>query len=170
MARGAVAARRRFFHGLVVEEFDADEPPPRVLQGLSDYVGALRTCAAPTTQLRAANYASDALRAVRAAQGALAKGDARTALVMVAAARARLGQIAERYPGEELAPQRARLLQADAALVKARDDIAAGETARASQWLSRWLMTSGSWRRPIRVMEPKSLFDEGRLAAASRAP
>lgn len=170
VARGDAAGRRRFIHGLVVDEFDADEPPAAVLQGLTDYVGALRTCPAPAAPLRAANYASDALRAVRAAQGALAKGDRRTALVMVAAARARLGQIAERYPGKELAPVRARLLTADAALVQVRDDIAAGDTARASQWLSRWLMTSGTWRRPVRVNEPKSLFDGERLAAASRGP
>lgn len=169
VSRGEAAARRRFIHGLVVEEFDADEPPPAVLQGLSDYVGALGTCPATPTALRVGNYASDAVRAVRAARGALAKGDDRTALVMVAAARARLGQIAERYPGEDLAPVRARLLQADAALVKARDDIAAGESVRASQWLNRWVMMSGTWRRPIRATEPQSLFSEERLVA-SRAP
>lgn len=170
VARGPAAARSAFIRGLVVEEFDADEPPPRVLKGLSDYVGALRTCPTPARSLHAADYALDAVRAVRAAQGALAKGDDRTAQVMVAAARSRLGQIAERYPGEELAPVRARLLQADAALAKVRDDIAAGETLQASQWLNRWVMMSGTWRRPIRVTEPKSLFDAERLAAASRAP
>ena len=169
-ARGKADVRRRFIHGLIVEEFDGGEPPPMVLQGLTDYVGALRACAAPARPLRAADYGADALRAARAAQGALAKGDAGAALVMVAAARSRLGAIAQRYPGDDLAPVRARLLQADAALVRVRDDIAAGEAARANQWLGRWVLTSGTWRRPVRVSEPKSLFDEERLAAASRAP
>lgn len=170
VARGEAEARRRFIHGLVVEEFDGSEPPPRVLQGLTDYVGALQACAAPARPLHAADYGLDALRAARAAQSALTKRDDATALVMVAAARSRLGAIAERYPGDDLAPVRARLLQADAALVHVRDDIAAGQTARANQWLGRWITSSGTWRRPVRVSEPKSLFNEDRLATASRAP
>jgi hypothetical protein len=156
---------RTFIRGLIVEEFDGTEPPPRVLDGLVDYVGALQTCETTPKPLRAADYASDAIRAARAAQGTLAKADSPAALVLIAAARARLGHIAERYPGEDLAWVRARLLKADAGLVAARDAVHAGETRRASRQLRRWIAGSAVWRRPVERAEPKSLFDESRLTA-----
>lgn len=159
-------ALRAFIRGLIVEEFDGAEPPPRVLDGLVAYVSALQPCERPASPLRPSDYAVDAIRAAWAADGMLAEGDRAAALVLVAAARSRLGLIAERYPGEALAHVRARLTAADGELVSIRGAIDAGDNAGASRRLRRWIAGSKAWRGPAEAMERRSLFNGDRLAAA----
>jgi hypothetical protein len=111
-----------FIHGLITEEFDGPEPPRAVLEGLAAYVRALGPAACPraaTEPLSVGYFLTDARRAVRAAQGEIAAGDAPAAVVMIASARTRLGLIDERFAGPELAPSRQEIRAADRRLAEA---------------------------------------------------
>ena len=98
----APEARRAFIRGLVVEEFDGPEPSPAVLDGLAAYVAALEPSACPggDRAVTAAGHLEDARRAIDTAVRALDRRDPATSLAMISAARRRLGDIAERMPGE----------------------------------------------------------------------
>ena len=98
----ASPALKTFIHGLVVEEFEGAQPPAAVLDGLTAYVRALRPTACPaggTERVTAAAAIAEALRAADAARGALARRDGPTAVLMIQAARAQLGDLAEHFDG-----------------------------------------------------------------------
>jgi hypothetical protein len=157
----------KFIHGLIVEEFDGPEPSPAVLGGLADYVRALEPAACPRparVAVTASTLMSDARRALVAARAELARGDRPTAVLMIAAARARLGLIDERYGGQP-AP-RDRLRAADAALA---DLQAAAREARpdAPAAVDRWLAASRPLEAVLRAQEPRSLFNPARLSQAA---
>lgn len=155
-----------FIHGLVVEEFDGQEPPPAVLAGLADYVRALSPEACPTEVRRAVAVAAlmqDARRALAAATNA---PDPQTAALMVGAARARLGLIDERYAAPALAPERERLRAADRKLAA----LAAAFRAKAPDTgaqLARWLANSRVLEAELRRREAESLFDFRNLQAGA---
>lgn len=153
-------ALRAFIRALVVEEFDGAEPPPAVLSGLAAYVRALEACPAPDAPVRAELFISDAERAVRAARRALQAGDRPTALVMISAARARLGRVADRYDG--LPRSRAGLAKADRNL---HETAALVRTAvpRADARLTAWLEAAPALRTTLARDEPRSLFEPSRL-------
>jgi hypothetical protein len=161
-----------FIHGLVTEEFDGAEPPPAVLAGLAAYVRAMNPAVCPAGRAEAVTApgaTDDARRAVRAAIGALQRGDAPTAVTLIQAARAMLGAIAERYATPSLAATRARLDLAALELSGALDEVRSGDTA-ATQSLSVWLADSPAWAAALERDEPRSLYDRTTLAAAIRAP
>ena len=155
-----------FIRGLIVEEFDGHEPPPAVLDGLAAYVSALRPAACPRparVALSAAGLIADAARALAAARAELARNDRPAAVLMIAAARARLGLIDERYAG--LAAERARLRAADAGLSalqaavrEARPD-ADGGLARAAAGLP-------ALEAALQARQARSLFNPARLSQA----
>lgn len=154
-----------FIHGLVTQEFDGPEPSPAVLAGLVDYVRALSPAACPAQPDRpvnAAGLADDARRAALAGAGA---HDPATRLLMIAAARARLGLIDERLPGPAFAVERPRLRAADtelAALAAAARSGAPDTDRRLAAWAARApSLAAGLARR-----EPRSLFDPKTLRAA----
>jgi hypothetical protein len=159
-----------FIHGLITEEFDGPEPTPAVLAGLAAYVRALDPAACPARPrepLSVQVLMADARRAMKAAQARTAAGDSRTAVVMVASARSRLGLIDERYAGPGLARSRADLRAADrglgeiqAALHDRRPD--------APEKLAAWLAGSGRLEAELSAGQPASLFDPARLAAAAK--
>jgi hypothetical protein len=156
-----------FIHGLVVDEFDGAQPPPAVLDGLATYVRALSPDACPAAArrpLRAADLIEDARRAARTGLASQARGDTATAVVMVQAARSRLGLVFERYDGPDLAAQRAVLLAADRDLSDVLARLRDGDP-RATARLRAWLDRSDAWSRDLVAAEPRSLFDPGRLAA-----
>lgn len=159
--RPETRALEAFIHGLVVEEFDGAEPPPRVLAGLGAYVRALQPKACPRAERRPAALAHDldaALRAVRSADAALAAGDRPAGRLLIAAARSELGAIDERYAGLT-EPQR-QLAAADRALA------AAMNAADARPQLAAWLADAPRWSRVLRRAERRSLYDRRRLASA----
>lgn len=163
----APSDRRRFIRGLIVEEFDGPEPPPAVLDGLVAYVGALDPAACPhepRTPLTAELLMTDARRAIAAARTELARGDRASAVLMIAAARARLGLIDERYAG--LAAEQARLRRADAALAELQGDVRAG-AAGLDRRLARWLADSHPLAAALRPRATRSLFDPARLSKAA---
>lgn len=156
-----------FIRGLVVEEFDGREPPAAVLQGLTDYVRALDPAACPTNSrepVSPARLLEDARRAVAAAEAALVGRDRATAVLMIAAARARLFLIDERYADQPA--EIARLRRADRAL---QDLQAAAREGRAdaARRLARW--RADSRRLEVRLVagQDRSLFDPARLRQAT---
>jgi hypothetical protein len=159
-----------FIHGLVVDEFDGAEPSPAVLDGLATYVRALSPAACPPETrrpLHAADLVEDARRAARVGLASQARGDTATAVVMVQAARSRLGLVFERYDGPDLARQRAALLAADRGLADVLTGLRDGDPGAAVR-LRAWLDRSDAWSRDLLAAEPRSLFDPARLAALSR--
>jgi len=156
----ASPALERFVRGLIVEEFDGAEPPRAVVEGVAAYVRAMRPCDGPDRPLRAGDLVDDARRAVLAGESALAAGDPDTPLVMVAAARSRLGRLDERYAA--LPDAVAALRAADRELAA----IAAAIRVRAPDSASRL----AAWRKGLTPLadrladdEPRSLFDRTRL-------
>lgn len=162
----APAARSPFIRGLITEEFDGPEPPPAVLAGLVAYVSALSPAACPRAiaePIGVRGLMSDARRAIAAAQALAARGDAPAAGVMVAAARARLFLIDERYaalprPRRALRAADARLGALAQALREGRPDAAAG--------LAQWSADSVKLEAALARREGRSLFDPNHLAAA----
>jgi hypothetical protein len=160
-------ALETFIHGLVVEEFDGPEPPARVLAGLAAYVRALDPAACPApaeAPLTMQLYMDDARRAVRAAEALAAQGEVESAALMIAAGRARLGLIDERFAGPGLAGARARLRAADAALAATAARLRAGRPVQAE--LAAWRDRSAEMERRLARRESASLFTPTRLAAA----
>lgn len=161
-------ALETFIRGLVVEEFDGRPPPPAVLKGLADYVRALRpeACPKPTEHPTSLDSVLDnARRAIAATQALLEKGDAAAAVVTLSAARSQLRLIDERYAAPGLAPQRARLRDADQELAAIADDLRAGRPDAAAR-LARWRASLPTLRADLAPAEPRSLFNPHRLEEA----
>lgn len=157
-----------FIRGLVVEEFDGREPPPAVLTGLADYVRALDPQACPADSTRPVTSAAlidDARRAALAGAGA---DDSATRLLMIAAARARLGLIDERFAGPALAVERQALRNADAELSALAQAVRDGDQL-ASKRLTEWAARTPSLAARLARREPQSLFDPKSLRAAAQA-
>ncbi len=155
-----------FIHGQITEEFNGAEPPATVLKGLAAYVRSLspQSCPAQERQsLHAADYAADAARAVEAAIEALDRRDPDTAVLMLAAARSRLGLIYERYDQPDGAASRAYLTTADADLAAALGRVRAGD-ADARERLAVWLVRQRAGRVTLEADEGSSLFSPRRLA------
>jgi hypothetical protein len=158
-----------FIHGLITEEFDGPEPPKAVLQGLAAYVRALGPQACPTAAsepLTVGYFLADVRRAVAAARGEIARGDAPAAILMLAAARSRLGLIDERYGDARLAPLRAELRAADHRLAQAQEGLRAHDPAVAAR-LAAWLKDSAPLQARLEAQAPASLFDPARLTQAA---
>ncbi len=157
-----------FIHGLVTEEFDGAEPPPAVMGGLAAYVRALTPAACPAASaepLRVAAPIADARRAVRAALAALAHDDRASAAAMIQAARAQLGNMAERYPASATPAAREALQVADVDLASDLADLRAGSPV--ADRLTIWLARSKSWATRLEADEPRSLYNRAVLARSS---
>jgi hypothetical protein len=165
------AALETFIHGLVTQEFDGPEPAPAVLKGLADYVRALQPGACPPQARQPIDVTllmGDARRGLAAAKGEIAQGDAPAAVLMLAAARARLGLIDERLDGPRFAALRARLRGASAELGRIQDQLRRGVMSSADAELAAWLAQAGPLEADLRRAEPDSLFAPGRLAQATK--
>ena len=106
-------AVEKFIRGLIVEEFSGREPSPAQLAGLADYVRAVKACPGQSSEPR--NFAQD-LALLRTTIGGavrlLDQHDPAGALVLVKAARYRLGLIDERIAGPKRAALHNALLSA----------------------------------------------------------
>lgn len=166
---------RVFIHGLVTEEFDGAEPPAAVMDGLAAYVRSLQPAACPsnpTAPIRMESVMADATRAMRAAEAAIARKDAPTAVLMVASARTQLGLIYERYQAPRFSAERAALRQADLDLASIQDDLRSSN-AVAPMRLALWPGQAATLTGKLQSGEDMSLFDPRQLAASihrARAP
>jgi hypothetical protein len=160
-----------FVDGLMTQEFDGPPPPPAVVDALAAYVRALGSGECPlagSEGIRAGQGIEDARRAVRAASGAIARGDGPTAVVMLQSARAALGMLAERYFGPRLAADRQGVIAADLDLAAAIAAVRAA-SVDASLRLSTWRARSDDWAAPLLRDEPHSLYDPATLAREEAA-
>jgi hypothetical protein len=165
----ASPALEAFIHGIITQEFDGDEPPPAVLQGLAAYVRALSPTACPssaTEPVSASGALGDVRRTLLAALAALDHGDGPAAALMVEAARSQLGDIDERYAGPALATQRAALERAGADLAAAESDARRAAPAAKAD-ITIWLSDEPAWSRAVLAAESSSLYSPRQLANAS---
>ena len=148
----AARALEAFIRGLVVEEFDGPEPPPAVLEGLADYVRALRPCGGEEP-VRLVTHLGELDAALSAAVDAAERGDAATARLLIGAARSALGRIHERYRLPGLDAERRLSEQAGEALGRIRDrDALAIELVG---WRSDWRPSLDR----LQASEARSLYE-----------
>ena len=163
-------ALESFIHGLITEEFDGPEPSPATLQGVAAYVRALQPAACPKASRQPVDarlLMSDTRRALAAARAEIAQGDRPTAVLMLAAARARLGLIDERLAGPQFDPLRSQLRAASARLTAAQDALRQGQDPPDRE-LAQWLADSRLLEPKLVAAEPSSLFNPKRLQAAAK--
>ena len=156
-----------FLHGLITEEFDGPEPPAAVMTGLVAYLRALSPSACPRANAHPVTVKAlmaDARRAIVAADALAARGDRPAAAVMIAAARARLGLIDERYAA--LPRERRRLRAADSRLAAVAQSVREDRPS-ARQDLARWSADSVKLEAALARREARSLFDPNHLGAAT---
>jgi hypothetical protein len=147
---------RRFIHGLIVDEFDGNEPPPAVLGGLAAYVRHIGAAGCAPAVSVVAGWSDTARRAVTAARERADVGDVASSRLMLAAARSALGRLDEGYA--DIAADHALLVKQDARL-------AALQTSIDDALLAHWLGDSPRWTAALLRDEPQSLFNPARLAA-----
>ena len=156
-----------FLHSLITEEFDGPEPPAAVLAGLAAYVASLSPDACPRADahpITVMALMADTRRAIAAADALAARGDRAAAVVMIAAARARLFLIDERYGA--LRRERRRLRAADRRLAQIAQALREDRpTARRD--LARWSSDSVKLEAALTRREARSLFDPKLLAVAT---
>jgi hypothetical protein len=149
---------RDFVHGLITQEFDGPEPSPAALDSIVAYVRALRPQSCRRGQpISLQSKLSEVDSAVSLARSAYAQGDAETGRALLAAARATLGAIDERFQVGGLDSARAHLRAADALLFQLQE--ARGSwTAWAQQWPRH--------ERALHAGERRSLFNPAMVRKA----
>ncbi|MEP7005598.1 MAG: hypothetical protein ABI810_06420 [Sphingomonas bacterium] len=154
-----------FITGLITQEFDGPEPPPRVLAGVVDYVRALSPegCGGDATvPITLKTHLGDIRRALDAAEIAWRVRDKAATRLLIGSARSSLGAIDERYAAPGLAQSRARLEDADLALAAIQRAIDT-DPARVALRMAAWRGTMPQWTKPLIASERESLFDPGIL-------
>ncbi|CAN5255557.1 hypothetical protein BH10PSE13_BH10PSE13_05870 [soil metagenome] len=159
-------ALETFLRGLIVEEFAGPEPGAVRLDALASYVRSVRACPDRTSEPR--TMAAELALARDMLKSAARSGDIdqETALLLVAAARHRLGLVYERLADPALARQRAMLLDAS------RQLRGFGEAGRLdSRSLDEW--TEGFERHVVPRLvggQNRSLYAPDRVAAWLQRP
>jgi hypothetical protein len=160
--RGSEAFRTKI-HGLVVEEFDGQEPPAIVFDALLAYLDALSAGRCPDATGEARINLETDLAAITGALGlaAFSASDPQASLFLIRAARERLERIHERYAGPDLAKQRGAILAASQTLADEAEKIRAGGT------ITSQISWSGVQLREILSdAESRSLYNPEVLRAA----
>lgn len=150
-----------FVHGVVVEEFQGQEPGAEVMAGMLAYLRALDEgeCDRGIATINLASAADDVRRALAAAEQA----DAPTARLLLLAAQDAMGRIVERLPVRGFARDRGRFerLSRDLGALR-REDVHARLTEAAPAWRARF---DAAVTRVARN-ERRTYFDEATLQAA----
>ncbi len=146
---------KTFIHGLVVDEFDGEEPPAAVLDGLTAYVRALSpaACRGPATVgIRLDGMLADADAAMRLAEDSWRRGDPATTRLLVGAARSTLGSIDERFQLPALERNRTILHAADAQLRAIQRAVASPSAgAEFRKWHGEWPRRKAELRKQERL-------------------
>jgi hypothetical protein len=153
---------RKFVRGLIVEEFDGPEPPPRVLQGLLDYIRFmdLNECR-KDGPITLADALAEVETAVRLAEEQMAiSHDPETARFLLGAARSTLGRIDERFSVASLSAEQSVLKKASVELAAVQQSVAVGWDRRL--W-SRWSANWPARKRQLLAAEPRSLYSKSVL-------
>ena len=155
---------KRFIHGLITQEFDGPEPPPKVLEGVAAYVRAIgrEHCSSGEVRVTATSLLTEVNTAVRLAR---TEPDPATARVLIGAARSNLGRVDERFQLPGLEADRSLLAEADGEL-RALQELLGGRTES-----RRWREWDRSWRarkQRIELDAARSLFSEALLKKSAR--
>ena len=148
-------------HGLVVEEFDGQEPPPQVFEALLAYLDSedSANCPAPGATTRR-YYMNDLTSAISAAKVAERPGVSRdVALFYIRVARERLERLSERYAGAALASRREQLLALSQMLANNAELMRAGKPVKP---LDSWIKLAGD----LDADASRSLYNPETLRAA----
>lgn len=140
-----------FLRGLIVEEFSGAEPSPMALTALAAYVRALQLCSGKDSEAK--KLIGDLNLVIGSVEAAIAlteQGEGRTARILVKGARFRLGLIAERMAGRQLASARMRLLAASRRLA-----LAQGSTEHLANWRQAF---TRDLQPALQRLEPRSLY------------
>lgn len=150
-----------FVHGVMVEEFQGQEPSPEVMAGVLAYLRALDEgeCDRGVAAITLASAADDVRRALAAAE----QSDAPTARLLLLAAQDAVGRIVERLPARRFSGDRARFerLSRDLGALR-RDDVQALLSDAAPGWRARF---DAAVARVARN-ERRTYFNEATLRAA----
>lgn len=151
-----------FLHGVMVDEFQGEEPSAEVMAGLVAYLRALDEgeCARGGAPITLTTAADDVRRAVAAADGA----DAATAQLVLLAAQDAMGRIVERLPPRRFARERNAFeaLSRELGAMRTADDVAATMEAALPGWRARFDANVAHVAR----LERQTYFNERRLARA----
>ena len=147
-------------HGLIVEEFDGQEPPPDVFEAVLVYLDSLdiAQCADPSARVRA--EALDDLGATLGASAAMAthKGQPDVTLFYIRVARERLERLHERFPGRADVPARLEGLS--------RNFAEAADAVRDDKPFSIPIADMGALAASLLKETPRSLYNPDVLRAA----
>ncbi|OYW22836.1 MULTISPECIES: hypothetical protein [unclassified Sphingomonas] len=158
-------ALEAFVRSVIIDEFDGSPPTSATMAGLVAYLRHLRPCAPEEREaITLATATADIESAIGAARAALRRDDQETARLMLAGARWTLGEMDERYPGEELARHRAAIRMADRSLAALQQQLDR-DPAAAARALGAWRLKPAILAA-LRRAEPDSLYAPGVMAAA----
>ena len=147
-------------HGLIVEEFDGQEPPPEVFEAVLVYLDSLDIahCADPSARVQA--EALDDLGAVLGASAAMAthKVQPDVTLFYIRVARERLERLHERFPGRADVPARLEALS--------RNFAEAADAVRDGKPFNIPIEDLGALAASLLREAPRSLYNPDVLRAA----
>lgn len=153
-----------FIRGLIVEEFNGQEPAPFVLAALSDYVRSLKADPDSTRiALTVENELMAVDRAVGAAQKVQQRKEPRLSHLLLGSARHRLGLIHERYAGKRFTKERSAIISASRKLGAMQDDIKSTGFNRA---LEQWQRDFQKTRTLVSQKQHLSLYNPAVLKTA----
>jgi hypothetical protein len=150
-------------HGLIVDEFDGQEPQAAVFEDVRAYLDSLDIgdCLNPATR-EPVSALRDLGSASVAAVGASKANEPAETEFWLRVARRRLERIDERFIGLDLAEARARIARLSQRLGDQAEAIHAGQTSKATFDAADWLAVQVA----VSAGEPKSLYNPAVLKAA----
>jgi hypothetical protein len=156
-------ALRQFIRGLIVEEFDGNEPPARVLDGLTAYVRALdqSACAGKADQpVNTSVHIGELVLEMGVVRQSLADNDPQSARLAMTAVRHRLGQMAARY--QDVKRDLQLLVKLDKEIAQIMTEPATDLRSKMAA-LDRWSGKLGRTVPRLIADEPQSLYNVERL-------
>ncbi len=153
-----------FIRGLIVEEFNGEEPAQPVLAALSHYVRSLK--ADPNSPRVALTVESEFMAVDQAVDAALKtqqKEDPRLTHLLLASARHRLGLIHERFAGKSLTKERSAIISASRDLGLLQDSIGRDHFEKA---LEQWQRDFQKTRTLVSEKQNLSLYNPAVLKMA----
>ena len=156
-----VTSLSEFVHGVAVEEFQGDEPDPKLFDALIAYVRSLDPAACPPDQEQAITLKStisDIDRGAAALDETLDRGDKGVGRMLVLGLRSMLGRLNERYANAGLAKASARIV-AQSRSLEALWNGGRGDLKSRHRPLADWRKGLDHLSAELAPLESKSLFN-----------
>ena len=156
-----VTSLDEFVHGVAVEEFQGDEPDPKLFAALMAYVRSLDPVACPNAQEQAITLKSsisDIDRGAAALDATLDKGDKGVGRMLVLGLRSMLGRLNERYAHARLDKASLQIVAASRGLEILWDG-GRGDLKSRHKALADWRKGLDHLAADLAPLESKSLFN-----------